>query len=310
MAAGVKRKPDDQSGPSQPKTVRTEVKVPVRPLSQGGASSAAKPASPAPTAYRGTARTSGFVQPAKPIQKVTARQIPLATSTTASSPTVDATSKPKRGFAAIMEKAKAAEEAAKAAGSSMIKHKTVDKTSRRERARERERAQQAAVANGKSVAKGGKLAALADRSRSGTPNDGKPGLQRKAPEISYKGTMKPAKPKPEIVYKGTMRNSIPGEQGAKPAVKKGEAQDKYGGYASWSDLSAAEDDEEDYDSDGSSIMEAGLDDVEFEETQALRAAKREDQEALEEEERLRREKAERRKKLLALNKSAAAKRKY
>lgn len=211
-----------------------------------------------------------------------------------------------------MEKAKAAEEAAKAAGSSMIKHKTVEKMSKREREREKERAQQAAAANGKPGVKGGKAGALTDRSRSGTPNDVKPGMQKKAPEIAYKGTMKaPAKPVPEIAYKGTMRKSMPGEQAAKTAAKKGMAQDKYGGYASWSDLSGAEDEEEeDYDSDGSSMMEAGLDDVEAEETMALRAAKREDQEALAEEERLKREKNERKKKLLALSKNAAARRKY
>lgn len=216
-----------------------------------------------------------------------------------------------------MQKAKAAEEAAKAAGSSTIKHRPVEKMTKREREKEREKAQQVAAANGKLGVKGGKTVGLADRSRSGTPNAAvKSGMQgKKAPEIAYKGTMKgPAKPVPEIAYKGTMRKSLPGEQVAKQAAaKKGMAQDKYGGYASWSDLSGAEDeeDEEDgYDSEGSSMMEAGLDDVEAEESMALRAAQREDREALLEEERLKREKNERKKKLLALSKSAAARKKY
>lgn len=316
IAAGVKRKPEDQAGPPPPKTIRTEVKVPVRPPSQSNTPTTAKPASsgmaPPPTAYRGTARPSGSgaTQLAKPALKVVARPAPAAAAGT-TTPTTDGAAKPKRGFAAIMEKAKAAEEAAKAAGSSMIKHKTVEKMTKRER----EKAQQAAAVNGKPGVKGGKAAALADRSRSGTPNDGKGGgVVKKAPEIAYKGTMKgppPKKPMPEIAYKGTMRKSIPGEQIAKPAAKKGMPQDKYGGYASWSDLSGAEDEEEeDYESDASSMMEAGLDDVEAEETMALRAARREDQEALEEENRLKREKDERKKKLLALSKSAAAKKKY
>ncbi|CZT22706.1 uncharacterized protein RCC_08411 [Ramularia collo-cygni] len=331
LAAGVKRKPDDQPGPPQPKTVRTEVRVPVRPTSQGGAHPAAKPAPSItaapkptssamaqPTAYRGTARPSGSIQPAKPLSapapapKPAAKQPTVtASTTTPTAPTADSSSKPKRGFAAIMAKAKAAEEVAKAAGSSMIKHKTVEKMTKREREKERERAQQAVKANGKPGAKAAKAGQLPDRSRSNTPNDVKPGLSKKAPEIAYKGTMKkPVKPVPEIAYRGTMRKSVPGEQAPKPVAKKGMAQDKYGGYASWSDLSGAEDEEEDYESDASSMMEAGLDDVEAEETMALRAAKREDQEAMEEEERLRREKAERKKKLLALSKSAAAKKKY
>lgn len=312
MVAGAKRKLDDQSGSSQPKTVRTEVKVPMRPSLQSGVKSGENPspsATESSTAYRGTARPSGSPQLKRPVPKLAAaRPVPAVTSSPV--PAADSTSKPKRGFAAIMEKAKAAEEAAKAAGSSMIKHRPVEKMSKRDR----ERAQQAAAAtaaNGKAGVKGGRAVHLADRSRSGTPNDAKAVLQKKTPETAYKGTMKkPAKPASDFVYKGTMKNSAPGQQGVKPAVRKGEAQDKYGGYASWSDLSGAEDEEDDYDSDGSSMMEAGLDDVEAEETMALRAAKREDQEAQEEEERLRREKNERRKKLLALNKSAAAKRKY
>ena len=51
-------------------------------------------------------------------------------------------------------------------------------------------------------------------------------------------------------------------------------------------------------------------DVEQEEAMALKAAKQEDAEALAEENRLKREKDERRKKLAAMNKAAAAKRKY
>lgn len=157
--------------------------------------------------------------------------------------------------------------------------------------------------------KGSRVGALADRSRSNTPGDGKGSTsQKKAPSVGYQGTMKKAVP--EVAYKGTMRSSGSGVPAGKAVAKKGMPQDRYGGYASWSDLDEAEDEEDDYDSDGSSAMEAGIDDVELEEARALRIGKKEDQAAFEEEERLKREKLERKKKLLALSKDAASKRKF
>jgi hypothetical protein len=147
-----------------------------------------------------------------------------------------------------------------------------------------------------------------DRHRPAGVGDGQPNPQKKAQETSYKGTMK--KSAEPLAYKGTMRAGESARPHAKPVVKKGMGQDRYGGYASWSDLSDAEEEgeEEDYDSAASSDMEGGFDDVDREETAALRAARREDQAALEEEERHRREKLERKKRLQALNKNAAAKR--
>lgn len=211
--------------------------------------------------------------------------------------------KPKRGFSSILEKAKAAQEAAKAAGVNTIKHKPVEKLTKRERLKLQEEAKQRAAS------KGGK-AGLSDRSRSGTSSDGKAGLAKQGPESGYKGTMKKAAVQPQSSYKGTMKRAEPGAALTKPATKKGMGQDKYGGYASWSDLSAAEEDEEDYESEGSDDMDAGFDDMEREETMALKVARKEDQEALEEEERLKREKLERKRKLQALSKSAAARKKF
>jgi hypothetical protein len=152
--------------------------------------------------------------------------------------------------------------------------------------------------------------ALGDRNKLTNPGEGQTSTQKKAQEISYKGTMKKAAA--PLAYKGTMRAGETAQPRAKPVVKKGMGQDRYGGYASWSDLSDADDDpeEDEYESDASTDMEGGFDDVEREETAALRAAKREDQEALAEEERHRQEKLERKKKLQALNKSAAAKRRF
>ena len=202
-----------------------------------------------------------------------------------------------------MEKAKAAQEAAKAAGQSGIKHKPVERITKRERLRLREEAnaQQKTAKSGRVVD--------ADRSRSGTPLASRAGPQKKEQNTNYKGTMKKAAE--PISYKGTMRAAD--KAAAKDREKKkGLAQDKYGGYASWSDLDDAEDDEEEgeYDSEASSDMEGGFDDIEKEDQMAARAAWQEDKEAMEEEERLRREKLERKRKLEQLSKSAAARKKY
>lgn len=309
--AGVKRKPEEEATAPNAKVVKTEIKVPVRSVAQSnGQPSAPKsvPSTNSPAApYRGTARpAAGASNPQKPVPKPVPR-----TGTTSAPPAANGAPKPKKGFAAILERAKAAQEAAKAAGSSTIKHKPVEKLTKRDRIRQEEAAKQQKAAPGK-VGKPG----LADRSRSGTPVDAKGGLSKK-PESTYKGTMKKPEKKTverqEFTYKGTMRKNEPGVPRAKPVAKKGMAQDKYGGYASWDDLDEAEDEEEeDYESDASSdMMDAGFDDMEKEDRMALAAAKKEDQEALAEEERLKREKLERKKKLEALSKNAAAaKKKY
>lgn len=177
----------------------------------------------------------------------------------------------------------------------------MEKLSKRER--ERRAAQEAAE---KQKQKGapvkGKMAQQAGRSRSGTSGDGKPGSQQKKgpADVGYKGTMRKG-PTP-LSYSGTMRKADP-SQPVKPVKQKDKfgGQDKYGGYASWSDLSDAEEEEEDDYMSESDDMEGGFDEMEREEAAAARAARREDQEALEEEERLKREK---RRKLEALAKQA------
>ena len=201
-----------------------------------------------------------------------------------------------------MEKAKASQEATTLAVASGIKHKPAEKVSRRER----EKMLKEAALQQQRAKKAGR-SALQDISQTGARPDGKTAPSKKPPELGYKGTMR--KSAPELGYKGTMRAGGSGQANPKPVAKKGMGQDKYGGYASWSDLDDAEDDEEeDYESDASSDMEGGFDDLEREEIQTLRVARKEDQEAMEEEERHRREKLERKKRLQALNKNAAAKR--
>ncbi|KAH9825690.1 SPT2 chromatin protein [Teratosphaeria destructans] len=291
-AAGAKRRSEEPASGSVAKAAKTEQNgVPSRP----------------------TAAPSGRFQLSKPGQPSSRPNTPGNESANLQRPATRPSSRPaisapgtptevvqKKGFAAILERAKAQQAAKKDAMVGVIKHKPVEKLSRKEREKlfAEQKAQQ------KRDKKAG--AAQNDRSRSGTPV-GKAGasLKKPAEPVTYKGTMKKASPEP-ISYKGTMKaaGSVP-----KPVPKKGAAQDKYGGYASWSDLDEAEDeDEEDYDSEDD--MEAGFDDMEHEETAALKAARKEDLEALEEEERHRREKLERKKKLEALSKSAAARKRY
>lgn len=140
-------------------------------------------------------------------------------------------------------------------------------------------------------------------------------LQRKPTEAGYQGTARPTKTAAPIGYKGTARPmsvTAPSSRGGTPAAKPKPqpAKGRYDGYADWSDLDDMEDDEDDYASDGSSDMEGGIWDVEQEEQLALKAAKKEDAEALAEEMRLKREKEEKKRKLMALSKAAAAKKKY
>lgn len=140
-------------------------------------------------------------------------------------------------------------------------------------------------------------------------------LQRKPAEVGYQGTARPVKTAAPIGYKGTARPqsaTAPSSRSGTPAAKSKARPEKgrYDGYADWSDLDDMEDDEEDYASDGSSDMEGGMWDVEQEEQMALKAAKKEDAEALAEEMRLKREKEEKKRKLMALSKAAAAKKKY
>lgn len=311
VAAGVKRKPEDQPVVERAKVIKTEVKVPVRPTGQTNPPSEAKQAActaGSSTGYRGTARSAGATNPSMPAPKPVPKRAETALSSAAATTTpTNGATKPKRGFASLMEKAKAAQEATKAAGSSTIKHKPVEKLTKRDRRRMQEEA-----VKQKAGGKAARLAA-ADRSRSGTPLDAKAAAQKKALEPAYKGTMKKPAEKQESTYKGTMNKAGQAAASAKPNSKKNLAQDRYGGYASWSDLDDAEEDEDEggYGSDASSdMMDAGFDDMEAEERRALQAAKKEDQEALAEEEKHRREKEERKRKLQALSKSAAARKKF
>ena len=305
-AAGVKRKSEEPENMSGSKTAKVEQNcVSARPTGSG-------PSKRFQLSARGESQQKVPTMPHGPspkqmerlnLQKTAAKPVPQSASSSPPKPT-PAANRPvpaKRGFAAIMEKGKSAMEAAKVTAPSGITHKPAEKMTKKERLRMQEEAttQQKNSKTGK--------AGPVSRSDSSSPAPGKASLQKKGQDTGYKGTMK--KVAEPLAYKGTMRAANAGTAREKEKKKKGAAQDKYGGYASWSDLSAAEDEEEDYDSDGSSDMEGGVDDVQLEEKRALDAARKEDLEALEEEQANQRKKQARKAKLEQMSNSAAAKKK-
>jgi len=136
------------------------------------------------------------------------------------------------------------------------------------------------------------------------PSTGATKKDRKPADLGYKGTMR-AGPTP-LAYTGTMRPSGPAVRKPQPAKSK-MGGDRYR-YASYSDEEEEEDEmseQEDYESE--SDMEAGMDEVDAEEEQAARIARKEDAEALREENELKRAKLEKKRKLEQL--AAAAKKK-
>ena len=211
---------------------------------------------------------------------------------------------PKSGYLATLERAKAAQEAAKQMGG--IKHVRKEKMTRRDR--EKMQAEAAATAKNAVVASKSGKSTPTSRSRSAEPTNLKPGevkKERKPIEVGYKGTIRPTANR-EPSYRGTMQSGRPPvstANRARPGVNP-----RRTGYTSYSDEEEdEEDDERDYDSE--SDMEAGLDDLDQEELQSARIARKEDEQALKEENELKRQKAERKRKVEALAAAAAAKKK-
>jgi hypothetical protein len=140
--------------------------------------------------------------------------------------------------------------------------------------------------------------------------------KRKPTEVGYQGTARPAKKPIDIGYKGTARPSSSAMPGGRPppaAAKAKSSQSRYSGYVSWSEVEdeEMEGEEDDLVSDASSDMEGNIWDVDEEETEALKVAKKEDAAALAEEARLKREKEDRKRKLMEMNsKRAAMKKKF
>lgn len=276
-----------------------------RPVAPPGATRPNPPAAIATVPYRGTAAPAGSKVSSpvvkKPLPQVNASALAPKAPVSASKPAPPAASAaPKKGYLALLQKAK--EKDATKPITPPVQNGPTKILTKKERLALRAEA---------AAAKGKKPAASAASKQVMTKND--LSKQKKPVEVGYQGTARPKQPV-HIGYRGTARPaSAPASTSrggtpttkAKPKPEKG----RYDGYADWSDLDDMED-EDDHASDGSSDMEGGVWDVEEEEQLALKAAMREDAEALAEENRLKREKEERKKKLLAMSQAAASKRKY
>ncbi|KAH9879079.1 hypothetical protein J1614_002514 [Plenodomus biglobosus] len=259
--------------------------------------------------YRGTAAPSSMKtsspavrRPATPASASTPAPKAAAPAPTPAVAASASTAAPKKGYLALLQKAK--EKDATKPIAPPIKHEPTKILTKKERL--------ALKAEASATAKGKKpVAGLPSKAADPKADASK----RKPVEVGYQGTARPAKKPVEVGYKGTARpasapasssrNGTPAAK-AKPPPGKG----RYDGYADWDDLDDLEDEEDDYASDASSDMEGGVWDVEQEEQLALKAAKKEDAEALAEEMRLKREKDARKQKLMAMSKAAAAKRKF
>lgn len=195
---------------------------------------------------------------------------------------------PKKGsFQEIMARAKAAQEASRTVGS--IKHKPVEKLSKKDKLA------QEAEAKAKQGTAAASRAAPKAQAKGPEPKNSKPSEpeKKKPADLGYQGTMRPS----PSTYQGTMNKgsalksrsgsydrSRSTSLGARPPPKR---------YSYYGEDDEDMDDEEDYDSE--SDMEAGVFDVDREEQEALRIARREDELALKEEEELKRKKLERKK---------------
>ena len=197
----------------------------------------------------------------------------------------------KSGYLAILERAKAAQEAAKPLG--QIKHQKTaekDRLSRKERERRAAEAKQARLQSSVQVdnkVRGGNTSKTLAQSN---PPSGK----RKV-EVEYKGTMRPVAAKTAHAAGSRLPNS--GGSLARPNHRYSE------------EMSEEDEDEDEGDYDSTSDMEAGRDEIDEEEYLSTLTAKREDEEARREEDELKRAKLERKRRLEMLTAAAAKKKK-
>ncbi len=185
-----------------------------------------------------------------------------------------------------MARAKAAQESTQPAVG--IKHKPVEKLSRKDRLLKAQDEVKRKRPEGK-VARPGQ----ARRSKSPEKLKGASDVAQKPKrvptDLGYKGTMRTSAN--TSAYTGTMRPSGSASRTAPRSPAKPKEKVRMAGYASYSEHSDDDMHSDDWD-DEMSDMEAGMSDVEEEEMFSLRAAKREDDQAIREENELRRKKAE------------------
>ena len=309
--------------PSVPNPTITPRPAGSRPAPQVNSSNASpqKPSRPSPSVQAGVKRKAeNGGERAEGQQKVVKTDLRLSKppvnkpvnlqSAGVASP---ASTTPKRGYLAALEKAKAAQAAKPSA--SVFKHKPVERLAKKDRL-----ALKAEAAGRKKTGAGqnAKPALGSKNARDGAKADTPAKEKSKQSDTGYKGTMRPSAAAP--VYKGTMRPSPATNNVSKSrphgldksryedrsrsssVTAKGKVKGRMAGYASYSEVDLQdEEDEEDEDdgSDMSSDMEAGMDDMYEEEQQSLRAARKEDEEALREENELKARKEARKNAALA-----------
>ena len=191
----------------------------------------------------------------------------------------------KGSYAELMARAKEAREQRAQQQVGVIKHQDTIKQKPSKFAERRKQEQEQA----KTQKRGNGKQARQQPSRSASPqkrDDSKDAkIAKSAPKPGYKGTMGIGAPRKKI------------HQG--PAKKS--KYDDYLGTDEEEDSDMDDDDQGGYDSEGSSDMEAGFDDVEVEESRALRQAQEDDAREKALENQLKKDKEERRKKLVALS---------
>lgn len=294
----AKRKAEDLGSSIQSKAARLDLNGALAPPPSRSttASPAQKGLLPKQAAYRGTVR---------PVAQESSLAAASGTGSASAAPT-----KSKTGYLALLEKAKAAQEAAKQVGG--IKHKTVEKLSRREREKLQAEAaskNRSASAKGNTAAAGGKIRAL----DSSPANKAVIPLrkERKAIDVGYSGTMRPTTSR-EPSYRGTMQGA--GATSRKAADNRRVPASRPGAgsltrHERYSDEDEEDEDEEEDMNSASSDMEAGMDDLDEEEQASARIARMEDEAALREENEMKRQKLERKRKLEQLAAAAASKKK-
>lgn len=279
-SAGTKRKAEEQ------------LRRPLKTGSQPMGSTNSKPTAVAPKP-RTVATTAGLKQATKPTSdNVTSTASKMASSA------VPSRAPPKGSYADLMKKAKELQQKAPMTVG-MLKHQAapkekLSKTERKRRASET----QVKEKGSKLVGKGSAISRAGVESKAGIVSTGK---VRTPEETSYKGTARSTQPPPQPEYRGTA--GLPSKRG----LDSMRGQYRYGRRSRMDEyLGTDEEDEGDYADDyddyysDDSDMEAGLEDVEQEEQEALKVARREDEEEYRAELAAKKAKMERQKKLAAL----------
>ncbi|KAF7174847.1 hypothetical protein CNMCM7691_003533 [Aspergillus felis] len=277
VAAGVKRKAEDQLRPPQ------------KPESE---------ASTKPTANKPV--NASIASKSRPVAISSAVKSTNGNTATATQKPSQISSKPppKGSYADLMMKAKELQTKAPTQVG-MFKHQPVakEKLSKAERKRRAMEAQ-TKEKDSRLAKKPGTVSGGATGIKSG---DGKLARKREHEELAYKGTARPSQTPTQLEYRGTA--GLPSRRGSQEPKSQSRASKR----ARLNEYLATDEEDEgdladDYDDyySASSDMEAAYDDMEEEEAAALAAARKEDEQELRAELAAKQEKLERRKKLVAL----------